>query len=243
MDENGKLLWLEINTPHSIPAQEFYSTLFGWQVETLHSQAFGILPVFKNNDHEIGNVFMAMGAFVPSRWLTFLGGDPEKIASKVKTLGGQADANPSVIGGWATLLGIRDPEGTNTTIIKFFDNEKQTARGEPGEPYMVELYARDGEKLSSFYQELFGAERKSLKNRWLVKRDGEILHSITTNNYGDFIQRWVPYFRTNAIRADERRAVMAGAVVQIPISEIDGLGELSVLVDPVGGYFGLINPS
>ncbi|MBZ0185088.1 MAG: hypothetical protein K8F91_02475, partial [Candidatus Obscuribacterales bacterium] len=219
----GKLTWLELNTQRSPDGQEFYRDLFCWEVAQLHVSPWGILPVLKNGKRAVGHVFLAMDSFVPSQWFVHLSADIDECAKRALKAGGSTgDRNP--IEGFATLCGLKDPQGTDVTLIERADGDDEGSQ--PGDAFTAELWAPDADAVVSFYEETFDLIARKTERGWALMKDGEARFFVRTNSLRvrDFPPRWIPYFGSLAVRADQRRAQMLGAVQQVEFEEAPGIG-------------------
>ena len=72
--------------------------------------------------------------------------------------------------------------------------------------------------------------------------DGHSRLHVRSNPFAPPLHRWIPYFRSRSVQADERRAMLLGAIRQVPLESDPDLGDVVVMADPAGCLFGLILP-
>lgn len=232
----GRIGWLELNAQRVTQAMPFYQGLFGWGVEVLHARPFGALPLIANGDWVFANQFMAMGAFAAPRWMVWLRGDVDRAAARIAALGGDVGRGVYEIGGHGRRLDAADPQGHGFGVIAPETPGPDLDR--PGDPVTAELWSPQAGAMAPFYADVLGlaADGPALVGAagpvlWLRDTEAEIAPP-----------RWIPYFRSLGVEADAERARRLGAIEQVPLAELPGIGRLVVLDDPAGAYFGLVDP-
>ena len=235
----GKPTWLELNTQRVAEAQRFYTDCFGWGAAPCHLHPWGNMPMLSNREREFANLFMAMGAFAPSQWLHYFSAELEPAFERAQRLGGTVHGTIGGIDGWGRSLCLDDPEGTRFNL---FENEAGD-RPDPspgGDPITAELYAADGKAMAEYYGTLLGLEILETE-RGFALRDGDAtrLH-VRTNPYCKPPNRWIPYFRSGSVGADQRRVQLFGAIRQTDAETVDQMGTVQLFADPCGAHFGLL---
>jgi predicted enzyme related to lactoylglutathione lyase len=238
----GKLVWLEVNTPRAHAAQRFYSDMFCWRARPLHVEPMGLMPMFDNGGQPFANVFMALGAFAPSRWLSYFSADIDAAAARIADLGGRSGGKPETVPGWGRSLACHDPEGTSFTLFERHGGDPEDP-SRPGDPHTCELWAASGEAMAGFYARLLGLSSRPGERGWaLADDDGTARLHVRSHPFTPPAHRWIPYFRSRSVQADERRAMLLGALRQVPLESDPDLGDVVVMADPAGCLFGLVLP-
>jgi predicted enzyme related to lactoylglutathione lyase len=107
---------LELNTPDTAKAKDFYSKLFGWQFAD-NDMGNMIYSTFKPDSGPGGGVYTMAGA--PTAWLAYVGVDDINASTeKAKSLGATIYNGPMEIPniGWFTVLG--DPTGATIALFQ-----------------------------------------------------------------------------------------------------------------------------
>jgi predicted enzyme related to lactoylglutathione lyase len=120
---HGTLCWADLSTPDAKRATDFYSGLFGWQIENQRTDGTkdpsGYMHI-KNGEHFIGGIppaaFRPPG--VPPHWMAYFQVDDVDVsATKAKELGGKLCLAPMVIEGAGRMAVISDPQGATFAIF------------------------------------------------------------------------------------------------------------------------------
>ena len=107
---------LELCTPDTKKAKDFYSSLFGWSF-TDNDMGTMIYSTFKPSEGPGGGVFTMPGA--PTAWLAYVGvEDINASTDKAKSLGATVLNGPAEIPnvGWFTVL--KDPTGAMIALFQ-----------------------------------------------------------------------------------------------------------------------------
>lgn len=107
---------LELCTPDTAKAKDFYAALFGWEF-TDNDMGHMIYSTFKPSSGPGGGIFSMPGA--PTGWLAYVGVDDINTATdKAKSLGAAVRMGPQEIPnvGWFTVLA--DPTGAAIALFQ-----------------------------------------------------------------------------------------------------------------------------
>jgi predicted enzyme related to lactoylglutathione lyase len=121
--EPGTLVWTELITSNAEAARDFYSKLFGWDIQQ-RSTKWSPMPytVFMRGDKQAGGMIQMtpeMGN-MSSHWLPYFGTpDADATTVKAQQLGGSAIVPPSDVPGVARFAILHDPQGATFGIIRF----------------------------------------------------------------------------------------------------------------------------
>jgi uncharacterized protein len=108
---------LELCTPDTAKAKEFYSGLFGWSFTDNDMGGGMIYSTFKPDSGPGGGLFSMPG--VPTFWLAYVGVEDINAATeKAKSLGAKIHKGPQEIPniGWLTIL--VDPTGATIAMFQ-----------------------------------------------------------------------------------------------------------------------------
>ena len=245
MNENevkaGRPVRLELNAQRVTAAVEFYRTLFSWRSIPLHVPPWGSIPQIANGDRVFANEFMAMGAFATPKWMIWFSGDLERAEKVIQKGGGETGKGIYQLGELGQLLDARDPAGNAFSLIRL--QAPPPEEDAPGDPCLAELWGLGVAELAGFYAEVFGFDRKSTSHGATLSDSGKQQMFFRDSNFDLPRPCWIPYFRSTSVGGDCERARRAGAVVQVHKETIEDIGELVVLSDPAGAYFGLVDPT
>jgi predicted enzyme related to lactoylglutathione lyase len=113
----------------------------------------------------------------------------------------------------------------------------------------IELNSTDPAKAKEFYAQLFDWEMKDIPLPGSSPEANEVYTTIAVGGgTGGGIMRqmmpnapssWLAYALTKNIRADTDKAAALGATILKDVSEVPGMGFLSIIKDPTGAVLGL----
>ena len=113
----------------------------------------------------------------------------------------------------------------------------------------IELNSTDPDKAKEFYSQLFDWELKDIPLPGSSPDAHEIYTTINVGGgTGGGIMRqmmpnapssWLAYALVKDIRADTDKAAALGATIIKDVSEVPGMGYLSIIKDPTGAFLGL----
>ena len=103
-----------------------------------------------------------------------------------------------------------------------------------------EMGGEDGERLASFYQELFGWEIQGAgPGYWLVAPQNGGIGGGLLQTRGDMPSYVTVYVATDDLRASLDQAVELGGKEVVPPTEIPGVGFFAMFQDPSRNLIGL----
>ena len=113
----------------------------------------------------------------------------------------------------------------------------------------IELNSTDPAKARDFYSKLFAWELKDIPLPGASPDANEVYTTINVGGgTGGGIMRqmqpnapsaWLAYALVKDIRADTDKAAALGATIIKDVSEVPGMGFLSIIKDPTGAFLGL----
>ncbi|NOY63768.1 MAG: VOC family protein [Gammaproteobacteria bacterium] len=122
----GRFSWNELLTSDVAAAKQFYSELFGWQMEDMACGGMDYTTLKINGD-EIGGIMKTpkeAGAMPPTWGGYVTVDDVDASVEKVKTLGGKVCLPPQDIPDVGRFCVIQDPQGAMLSLIAYDIKEK-----------------------------------------------------------------------------------------------------------------------
>jgi hypothetical protein len=111
----GSVCWRELMTQNQDVAGKFYSTVFGWSIDT--STFHENYTLIKKDQDGIGGMLTVPG--VPNCWITyFIIKDCEDFVYDAKKLGGKIMKEPTKIPNIGTFAVIADPQGAVFAVMQ-----------------------------------------------------------------------------------------------------------------------------
>lgn len=236
----GRPVRLELNAQRVTEAIAFYQELFGWTSIPLHVPPWGSIPLIANGERVFGNQFMAMGAFAVPKWLIWFSADFDRAEQRIVELGGQVGSGSHQLGTLGRLIDAHDPSGNAFGLIELRQEPPRTDQS--GDPCMAEFWGPGASGLASFYADVLNLAHAKTATGAILKDDTATRLAFRDTDFDIQPPRWIPYFKSSGTGGDLERARRAGAIVQVQQEKLPNIGNLAVLADPGGAFFGLIDP-
>jgi len=109
----GTFCWYELLTPRPDAAQEYYTELFGWRLDTMPMENGAAYTVFRAGEKQVAGVQpMPAGVEAPPHWLLYVQvDDVDATAQKAAALGGRLLHGPAGIPSIGRFAVFADPQG------------------------------------------------------------------------------------------------------------------------------------
>ena len=240
----GEFCWINVMTPETGKAREFFGSLLGWTFTEMPGMGHGI----KVGESNVGGLFDVVSPQTPNGMQPLIGvmvkvESADATAAKVKALGGTA--MPAFdIGGAGRMAVCHDPVGGAFDIW-----ESRSMQGTDvdmsvhGAPSWFETLTLDAEKATSFYSALFDwtSDVKPMRGHeyttfQLAGNPVAGLMRITPET-GATKSHWGTYVSVADVDATARDAAALGATPCVPPRDIDGIGRFCGVISPQGVTF------
>lgn len=237
----GKFVWHEHTSTDAAKAKEFYTELFGWELEEFPGEMD--YTIIKANGRSHGGFAQPEGA-PPPHWAGYvLVENADETAGKAKAAGGSAIMEPFDVPEVGRLAILKDPQGAVFSIIQ----PDMDAAGDtpPAEGVFVwdELMTTDVDAAKAFYGDVLGWTFRDMDM-------GDMTYTIWERGGGtdvgglmarpDHVEappHWLSYIGTDDVDATVEKAKGLGASVFVEPMDIPNIGRFAVLQDPVGAVF------
>ncbi len=118
---DGSFSWADLSSPDPAKAAQFYSSLFGWQMEKGENDPDGGYLHIKNGEHYIGGVqslaHQQPGA--PPHWLIYFhASDCDAASNKAKSLGANVVFGPVTMENVGRFSIVADPQGAYFSLFQ-----------------------------------------------------------------------------------------------------------------------------
>jgi uncharacterized protein len=242
----NKPAWIDLGTKDPAAAREFYSKVFGWDVEVNPDPQYGGYGLAKIGGQDVAGIGGTQSPDQPSAWSVYIGtANIETLGKDVEAAGGKVVAPAFDVGDQGKMAVYQDPVGAfisawQPTRMGGFQTQGANAFG------WAELNARGLEKALPFYQKVFG---------WSLKRtddpvqpyteflaDGESIAGALEMNPMVPVETpsyWMAYFNVDDVDRTFKKAIDAGASEMMAPQDFPG-GRFAIVGDPQGAFFGLM---
>jgi uncharacterized protein len=248
----GSFCWIELSTTDQNAAKNFYSSLFGWEVNDMPMGPDDFYTIFKLQGGDMSAACTlrpdqrAQG--VPPNWLIYVAVDSaDAAATRAAQAGGKVLAPAFDVMDVGRMAVLQDPTGATFSVWQAQRHVGITFTGADGTLCWADLSTPDQARAGKFYADLFG---------WKLSVDTDddppsgYRH---IQNGEDFIggippaaQRephtpphWLPYFQTSNCDATAAKAKQLGAKFYLEPMTMENVGRFGVLADPQGAVFAI----
>jgi uncharacterized protein len=238
----GQFVWHDLLTNDVERAQNFYSELLGWKIDTW-KPGEADYPMITAEGEQHGG-FGPLESGGSSHWVGHVAvEDVDEAGAVAKREGGSIRGEPGghpEVGRWATII---DPQGA---VISAFAPDYDSP-APSGVFLWDELVTSDIEGAKAFYTAVFGwtTEDMDMGEGGLYtvfnKADGE--NAAGAMQRPDAPSAWYPYLASNDVDASAAKAKKLGARVSVEPVDVPTVGRVAVLTDPTGATFGLFKPA
>jgi uncharacterized protein len=247
--EPGTFCWVGLATSHPEAAVRFYTTLFGWQAESLSAGAVGIFTVLRLAREDVAILYRqqpeARAAGAPPHWTSYVSVEnADAIAVRAGELGGAAVFRaPFDVLDAGRVAAIRDPTGAIVSLWQPRARIGATLVNDVGALCFNELATPDPERAKAFFAELLGWTYKTHADGYASILVGDRLNGrIRPQNEHErgTSPEWMPYFAVEDIEDAVRRAGRAGGRALVPVTESQD-GRFAVIADPQTAAFAVFD--
>ncbi len=244
----NKPVWVDLSTSDPAAAREFYSKLFGWNVEVSPDPQFGGYGLAKVDGKSAAGIGPKQSPEGPSAWSVYIGThDADDLARRVEAAGGKVIAPPFDVGDLGRMAVFQDPTGA------FISTWQPSAMGgfetsAPNTFGWAELNSRGIDKALPFYEEVFGWSRKTTEMGEgappyieFQLGGGSIAGGMEMNPMvpAEVPSHWLVYFGVADVDQSFKDAIGAGARELLAPQDFPG-GRFAIVGDPQGAAFGLL---
>jgi len=247
----NKPAWVDLASDNAEASRDFYSKLFGWQVEVNPDPQYGGYGLAKLGGSDAAGIGPKQDPNAPTAWSLYIGTeDVDDLARRVTANGGSVAAPPFDVGDQGRMAVFIDPAGAfisawQGTRMGGFQTDAPNSFG------WAELKARGVDNALPFYTTIFG---------WTVKTSpmGEGQPDYNEFQIGDksvagawemnpmvpaeVPSYWQVYFAVDDVDAAFKKALELGARELNAPTEYPG-GKFAIVADPQGASFGLLKTS
>lgn len=239
--------WVDLASADPAASREFYSKLFGWDVEVSPDPQYGGYAMAKVGGKDVAGIGPKQMAEAPTAWSVYIGtDDADALANKVQAAGGTVIAPPFDVGDQGRIAVFQDPAGA---FIAAWQPKAMNSfeSGGPNTFRWAELNARGIEKAVPFYGRVFGWTGHSTP-----MGDGQPPYTefhlgddsiaggmeISPMVPAEVPSYWLVYFGVDDVDRAFRTATGMGAREIVPPNDFPG-GRFALVSDPQGAVFGL----
>ena len=247
----GEFCWVDLNAHDLEAAAAWYGDLFGWtqvKQETQGGPPYAFFMCGESPAAAVGQMNEEMKAQgIPPLWNSYICvEDCEAMQKKAAELGATITVPTMEVPGHGKLCFLMDPEGGAIAMWQKLGAGMSVFTGEPGGLSWNELMCRDVGGAREFYGSLFGWEFVDMPmgeiTYTMIKSDGTDaggMMAMDGPQWNGIPTHWMVYFAVADCDAAATKVSATGGQIRVPPTDI-AVGRFSVLADPQGGTFSVI---
>jgi len=246
---HGHWCWMELSTTDADGAKAFYGELLGWDFFDTPAGPDMTYTFLRLDGDDVGALYAQPAAQreagVPPHWLIYAAvDDVDAAVARIGELGGVAEG-PYDVGEAGRCAMVTDPQGARFALWWAGEHCGAARLGEPGAWVWSELLTRDPEAAEAFYGGLFGwgcqASPSAPPGTYSEWKDGDEsvggLMELPAEWGGAVPPHWMLYLQVEDPDATAARAAELGGRVEVPPTDVPGVGRFTLLADPQGARF------
>lgn len=245
----NKPAWVDLSSTDAGGSREFYSKLFGWNIEVSEDPQYGGYATAKIGDDSAGGIGPKQpGDPSPTAWALYIGTDDvADLARKVRDAGGTVIAEPFDVGDQGRMVVFQDPAGA---FISAWQGAQMTrfVSGRPNTYGWAELNSRGLDRAIDFYETVFGWTHSTSpfgegQEYTQFAHDGENVAGaleMSAQIPSEVPSYWMVYFIVDDVDAGYRTALDLGAREMVAPQDFPG-GRFAIVSDPQGATFGVLS--
>jgi predicted enzyme related to lactoylglutathione lyase len=247
----GQFCWVDLQTSDTGGAKDFYGKIFGWDSQDLPTENESDYTLFLYRGLPAAGMSPQSAqqkeAGAPPSWSSYVCVEnAEPILSKASSLGAKILMPVMKVMDQGFMAIVEDPTGAT---FRLWQPAKHIGAGwvtDVGGFCWTELYTRNVERATEFYQKLFGWEfqhsRPGGREYWTIKQNGSPNAGMMEigPDWGEVPPSWSVYFTVKSCQASVEEAESIGAKVYLDPMEVPEVGTFAGLQDPQGAHFLII---
>lgn len=250
----GSPCWVDLGAPDVPAAASFYGDVLGWEYESM-GDAEGEMEggMFKKDGKTVGGLGKLTEEGARSAWMIYYAvADADATAEAVRSAGGTVRVEPRDLADWGKMAQFNDPMGGQFAVWQPGKDTGFELADKPGSLTWTELYTTDAPAAKEFYGEIFGWRFSEMP----LPGGGGVYTLITpaeqpeermqgglmelpAENLGLAHGRpyWHPVFEVPDCDTAVAKVTENGGSVRMGPEDTEGVGRLSVCVDPSNADF------
>ncbi|MEU8964253.1 MULTISPECIES: VOC family protein [unclassified Streptomyces] len=251
----GTPCWIDLMVPDQQAAIDFYCDLFGWQGEVGPPETGGY-AVCSLKGQPVAGIMAAMNPdgtkpdpMPPAVWTTYIAtADLAAAEKKIASAGGQAMVPGMDVMTLGRMAVTSDPTGAVFGLWEAKDFPGAGIVNEPGAFIWSELNTSDTDAASAFYSNALDITTSTMEGAdgyLAINAGGRTVGGMQALSAIDGLppgtpSHWLTYFAVDDTDSTVDALVRAGGNVMKPPFDMMA-GRMSVVQDPQGGIFAVIN--
>ena len=245
---DGVFSWVDLTSSDTNAAKAFYTGLFGWEYEDIPTGTTGDYTMFKLDGHNVAGMgelspeMKAQG--VPSHWTSYVNhSDVDAVAARVTEAGGMLFFPPMDVMAEGRMTIFQDPVGAQIGVWQPKNHIGAQLVNTNNALVWNELQTRDSKSTKAFFEAVFGWTYDEDENGYVtISQDGRRHAGMMQidASWGDVPNNWAVYFMVANVETAAAKTNELGGNVLVPPTPAGEIGKFSVIQDPAGAVFSVI---
>ncbi|MHC4135207.1 MAG: VOC family protein [Planctomycetota bacterium] len=246
--QGGRVVWHDLMTTDIDRAAEFYTQLFGWQLNDV-DMGGGTYKMIRSGETDIGGLMPVEESHgVPSHWTAYVTvDDVDAAVQRANAQGGETLVPTTPIPNVGAFAVIKDPKGACISPFKSDhpDTPESDAPPPAGQFCWDELLTTDPDGAARFYGELFGWTDEPMDmgetGIYHVMKRGERFGGgiMKMPPQAEAPPHWLSYVAVEDVDQWAGKVTELGGQIFCPPTDIPNIGRFAVAADPTGGMFAI----
>ncbi|MET8778716.1 VOC family protein [Nocardia sp. NPDC050713] len=249
----GTPCWVDCQVDDPGRASEFYSALFGWEIDDSPPEAGGYLMASRKGSSAAGIGPKPENMAMPSVWTTYFAADSaDEMARKVTAAGGTVMMPPFDVLEFGRMFVATDPTGAAFGVWESKAHTGARIYNEHGAYCWNELHTPGYRDAQRFYEAVFGYDYQEIGDgqnfdyaTFTLPSGGEVVGGINDDTKGRQVEappHWLVWFQVDDADASLAKAAELGATV-LAGPDDSPFGRMGVLQGQQGEVFAVIDPT
>lgn len=247
----GTFCWSELCTHDWQQGKQFYCDLFDWGFDDQPIGPDTYYTMLQKEGVDIAAMYQMepnrRDLDVPSHWLSYIAvANVDECVVRAQALGAQLLHGPHSVGDAGRMALLVEPDGAVFALWQGMAHPGARKLQEPGTVCWSELASKNSAKSQAFYCQLFDwqIEVVPMENMTYVmfkQGDDNVAGMLEmTEEWRDIPAHWMTYFAVENCDESAAKAQKLGAVICVPPTDVADVGRFSVITDPQGAAFSII---
>lgn len=245
---DGVFSWVDLATIDPVAAKAFYSGLFGWSFEDLETDVGTIYSMATLDGYNVcglGPLPPGMAdQGIPSMWTSYVNhSDVDAVAARISAAGGNVMAPPFDVMDSGRMTSAMDPTGAAFGVWQPKQHIGAQLVNRVNALVWNELQTNDVAAACDFYATVFGWTFETDASGYVaVSQDGRVQAGMMAigEDWGEVPPNWSVYFMVADVNASAAKVAELGGKVLRPPFPTGEMGSLSVVMDPQGAVFNIM---
>jgi predicted enzyme related to lactoylglutathione lyase len=248
----GEFCWVELGTTDQAASANFYRQIFGWSANDMPVGPRVRALLGARHENEVYTIFQLEGRDVaasyklrpdqlsngvPPHWNLYVAvQSADASATRAEQLGGKVLAGPFDVFEAGRMAVLQDPTGATFSLWQPNKNLGTGISASHGTLCWADLSTPDQARAGQFYSDLFGwqimkEDEDPAHNYWHIKNGEEFIPGTPAH--------WMAYFTVSDCDTTAATAKSLGANLNLPPTDFEDVGRISVIADPQGATFAI----